>query len=341
MVGAILGVVTCAAFDTARAEGLPVEINLLKMVNLPHDTPRLTVVANGVVTNLRVVIKEGGKTVASKGFGKMGQGGNRVMTWRANPGVHEYIVDVSGRSMEGQNTVSLESLVTVMRPLELTINKAQADMEERRIPFKINNPAAHVEFTAYGESDRKLFENDQNLGEKPGGLLLEVTWPKLDEPIKRIAMRVFDVSDSWTAVELFPFSVEIPHVDVVFETNKWDIRESEKEKLDEAYTRLLQAIREHGTKIKARVYIIGHTDTVGKNQDNLVLSRHRADAIAGYFKDNGGITLPIMFCGVGESYLAVKTGDNVDEVRNRRAQYVLAAQTPIPCNWTTVSAGLP
>jgi len=116
-------------------------------------------------------------------------------------------------------------------------------------------------------------------------------------------------------------------------------RVEEVGKLDEAYRRLLAAIREHGSKIKARVYIIGHTDTVGKNPDNLVLSRHRADAIASYFKDKGGISLPIMACGVGESYLAVKTGDSVDEVRNRRAQYILAAQSPIGCNWTVVSSG--
>ena len=142
-------------------------------------------------------------------------------------------------------------------------------------------------------------------------------------------------------MELLPFLVDIPHVDVVFETNRWEIRESEQGKLDEAYTRLLQAIREHGSKIKARVYIVGHTDTVGKTQDNLVLSRRRADAIAGYFKDKGGITLPIMACGVGESFLAIKTGDNADEARNRRAQYILAAQTPIACSWTTVSSGRP
>jgi outer membrane protein OmpA-like peptidoglycan-associated protein len=340
-VGVVFGLLAYASFSQAQSAGLPVDINVLKMVNLPGESPRLTVITRGVVGDLRVAVKEGDKTIASKAFGKMGQGGNRVMTWSSVPGIHTYQIDVSGRTADGKTTVSSEAVVTVMRPLQVVVEEGQADVQERRVFFRTNNPAAHVEFIAYGGSDRTLYETDRTLGDKPGGALLEVTWPKLDEPIKRIAMRVFDVSDSWAAVELLPFSVEIPHLDVVFETNKWDIRESEVDKLDQAHTRLIEAIREHGSKIKARVYIIGQTDTVGKDQDNLVLSRHRANAIARYFKDKGGITLPIMACGVGEAYLAVKTGDNVDEIRNRRAQYILAAQSPIACNWTLVSSDHP
>jgi hypothetical protein len=321
----------------AQPSDLPVDVNVLKMVNLPRETPRLTVLSRDVVDNLRVVVRDGHKTVASKSFGKLGKGGNRTMTWRAEPGIHEYTIEVSGRSVEGKTTISVEAVVTVMRPLDVVVFREQADVEERSIPIKINNPAGHVEFTAYGENNRKLYEGNQDFTGKPGSASLIVTWPKLSEAIKLIKLRVFDISDSWVAVELLPFLVEIPHVDVVFETNKWEIRESESSKLDEAYERLLKAIREHGDKIKARVYIIGHTDTVGKDQDNLVLSRHRADAIAGYFKAKRGITLPILACGVGEALLAVKTGDSVDEARNRRAQYILAAQAPIPCTWAVVS----
>ena len=44
--------------------------------------------------------------------------------------------------------------------------------------------------------------------------------------------------------------------------------------------------------------------------------------------------------GFGESRLAVPTADNVDEARNRRAQYILAAQTPVQTDWVTVSPGV-
>jgi hypothetical protein len=53
------------------------------------------------------------------------------------------------------------------------------------------------------------------------------------------------------------------------------------------------------------------------------------------------LTLPILACGFGESRLAIETGDNVDEPRNRRAQYVLAAAEPVPGRWTVVSSAKP
>jgi len=87
--------------------------------------------------------------------------------------------------------------------------------------------------------------------------------------------------------------------------------------------------------------VLGHTDTVGSPEDNMVLSRNRAASIARYFKDKGGITLPILACGFGETRLAIETGDNVDEARNRRAQYILAAAEPVAGSWTVVSRGRP
>jgi outer membrane protein OmpA-like peptidoglycan-associated protein len=154
-----------------------------------------------------------------------------------------------------------------------------------------------------------------------------------------MVLRGYDASDSWSEYELLPFRVDIPHEDVVFMTAKWDIRDAEKPKLDEAHERILEAIRVHGADLKAKLYILGHTDTVGMPGDNLALSERRAEAIARYFRDKGGIALPILSRGFGESQLAVKTADSVDEARNRRAQYVLAAQAPASGGWNTVSAG--
>ncbi len=53
----------------------------------------------------------------------------------------------------------------------------------------------------------------------------------------------------------------------------------------------------------------------------------RAQAIASYFKRKG-IKIPIFYQGFGEDVLWVKTDDNVDESRNRRALYLLGNQRP-------------
>lgn len=65
-------------------------------------------------------------------------------------------------------------------------------------------------------------------------------------------------------------------------------------------------------------------DSHGYNQG---LSDRRARSIAAYFRSQG-FDKPIYFQGFGEDALAVETDDNVDEERNRRAIYLLAAWPP-------------
>ncbi len=336
----LIGITVCLpCLSAAHAQHLPVEIAVREMVNLPQESPRLTVRIQEPIRNLRIVVSERGKTVASKNFPQLGRGAVQYITWSADPGSYEYKIDVSGTTTAGKASASLQAKVAVMHPLEIFLERERVDLHTRRIPFRINNPPGHVEITIYNLAGRTIHQADIDLQAESANSEIELTWPELEESIARIALRVFDVSESWVGVELLPFRVEIPHVDVVFETNKWNILPSEKAKLDDAYQRLIQAIAEHGADIKARVYILGHTDTVGTEQHNMVLSANRANAIARYFKNRRGITLPILACGFGETMLAIKTADEVDEQRNRRAQYILAAEAPLPCNWTVVSPG--
>ena len=64
--------------------------------------------------------------------------------------------------------------------------------------------------------------------------------------------------------------------------------------------------------MKMRLYVAGHTDTVGPDAKNRKLSLDRARAIAAYFRKKG-LTIPIAFAGFGEDVLKVKTADSVDE----------------------------
>jgi outer membrane protein OmpA-like peptidoglycan-associated protein len=75
------------------------------------------------------------------------------------------------------------------------------------------------------------------------------------------------------------------------------------------------------------LFIAGHTDTVGSAGSNLKLSHERARSIASWFRKRG-VRLPISYEGFGETSLAVKTADNVDEIKNRRADYVLSDGPP-------------
>jgi outer membrane protein OmpA-like peptidoglycan-associated protein len=318
---------------------LPVEVQILEMVNLPGESPRLALSAGERVDKVNVVVHEGGKRIAAKSIGVLAPGGQHALTWRAQPGVHDYVVKVSGRTERGTATVAIESVVTVMRPLEVQLRREQVDLEERSLFFAINNPGGRATLTIRNDANRVIHEAHADHRGQPPGARLTVQWPELGEPIRRMDLRVYDASESWADFELLPFSVEIPHEDVVFETGRAEIRASEQPKLEAAYDAILEAIREHGDDLKARLYILGHTDTVGSPGDNLRLSGQRAAAIARWFMDRGGIALPILSHGFGETRLLVPTADSTDEARNRRAQYILAAQAPAAVDWTTVHPG--
>ncbi|HVA15171.1 MAG TPA: OmpA family protein [Stellaceae bacterium] len=64
----------------------------------------------------------------------------------------------------------------------------------------------------------------------------------------------------------------------------------------------------------------GHTDTVGTDSYNLVLSKHRASAVRAELIKDGVPGGEISTSGVGETDLAVQTGPNVNEPRNRRVE---------------------
>jgi len=159
-----------------------------------------------------------------------------------------------------------------------------------------------------------------------------VTWPEQTDPVALIEVTTFDENEASVTFKIWPFRVEIPHVDVVFETNKWEIRDTEKAKLDEAWALIEQAFRDYGDWIEAGLFIAGFTDTVGQPGDNQSLSEKRAQAIAEYFIAKGGQTFPLHVRGYGEHCLAQETADSVDCEANRRAAYVLAVDPPVMCS---------
>lgn len=328
------------AAAAAQSAELPLSVQVPQMVNLPGEAPRLTLHADDKVDAVQLTLTEHGRAVFQRSLGSLKPGAEHPITWRAEPGEHEYSVQVSGKTAAGAAKVAIDVVMDVMRPLEIKLARDHVDLESRTLDFTMNNPAGRAQLAIYNAAGRAIHEATTDLRGQAAGSRLVVSWPELDEPIQRMELRIYDASDSWSGHELVPFTVEIPHEDVVFETAKWDIRESELSKLDAAYTAILDAIREHGSDIKARLYVLGHTDSVGSAGDNQLLSRRRATEIARYFQQRGGISLPILAQGFGESRLAVPTADNVDEARNRRAQYILAAQAPLQTDWVTVSPGV-
>jgi OmpA-OmpF porin, OOP family len=68
------------------------------------------------------------------------------------------------------------------------------------------------------------------------------------------------------------------------------------------------------------VEVIGHTDTLGTLQHNQELSMSRADMIRERLVHDGISTGSVSVAGRGQLDLAVKTGPQVDEPKNRRVE---------------------
>jgi outer membrane protein OmpA-like peptidoglycan-associated protein len=223
--------------------------------------------------------------------------------------------------------------------LRLQLGKKNIDLVNRTIHFKINRQADSAEVTAYDLEGNSIAQNVALFKGAPAGAPLSVTWPDLldNNESFRLKLKVMDTQEGWVEFEIVRFWISVPHEEVVFETNKAVIRDSEAHKLRKAVEPLVTAIRKIGKWGEGQLYIAGHTDTVGSLADNRQLSLKRARAIADFFYKNGVNKIPIYVRGFGQEALAVQTPDNTDEPRNRRADYIVSTFPPEmsgPGTWT-------
>ena len=92
----------------------------------------------------------------------------------------------------------------------------------------------------------------------------------------------------------------------------------------EDLTVLTNVINSARTGGQGHIAVVGHTDTSGSAEYNQRLSVHRANVVVEALVDMGARRAAIKASGVGENDLAVQTGDNVKEAKNRRAVIDLA-----------------
>lgn len=213
-------------------------------------------------------------------------------------------------------------------PLQLQIDLADVDLAAGQLTLRMSRPAARVTLKALSLTGAVLAEVEQHFDGTPAGAPLLVRWtPPEGEAVARIEVYGHDVHDYFKGVAITPWSFEIPHDDVVFETDSAVIRPGEAAKLEAS----LQLIRKQLPRAQhlgaVTLFIVAHTDTVASAEYNQELSTRRAQALARWFRSHG-LRLPIAYSGMGERALKVKTADEVDEPRNRRADYMLALEPP-------------
>ena len=83
---------------------------------------------------------------------------------------------------------------------------------------------------------------------------------------------------------------------------------------------LEKALKSIKERSPCMVDIIGHTDTVGSNEDNLKVSLKRAKHIQSIVKKRGIEVVELTIRGYGEEDLLIKTADNIEEAQNRSVE---------------------
>ena len=226
-----------------------------------------------------------------------------------------------------QTQMSFQFEASVSKQLELKLRRDLSDLDARTLALTANAPLGKAELDVEDAKGARVHQ-DLDLSSVKPGEPIKLTWQGAQgSEVKRIEIKVFDKAGFWVGLELIPFSVSIPHEEVVFDSGKSTFQASEQKKLD-ATLKLLQAeLDKYGSDLEINLYIAGYTDTVGSKESNLALSGARARARGHYFRGKG-LSIPIYAQGFGEDVPAVQTGDEVDEPRNRRALYILSNFSP-------------
>jgi hypothetical protein len=210
--------------------------------------------------------------------------------------------------------------------LSVDLGKARVDLARRVMVVGVTARVDRADIVAYGAHKSVLDQTTVDVGAGPGEI--EVPWVGLASEVVLLDITLHS-GGAWAGFTYSPWFLELPHEDVLFESDLDAIRPEEEYKLAATLERLREVLDKYGDLVPVKLYLAGCTDTVGDPSHNLDLSRRRARAIAGWLRDHG-YDRPIFYHGFGESWLAAPTADNVDMQANRRAVYMVGANPPPP-----------
>lgn len=309
-----------------------VNVSVTSKVMKGKGSPSVHVAILEPIAGFRLKLaRDGGKPQEWKGGGRPGV--TRTIELNQPEGVARWAGELTMNLPNGTTaTMPLEFETEVVVPLKLSMDKDKdVDIPGRKIRFSLNQPVDKVHLMVLLDTGVAVFDEDIVFAGEPAGTKLEITWPEMKGQPLRINMRVWAKSGVYDGVELSPWRIDIPHEEVNFASGKWDIDANESAKLDATLKLVVEAVNKFGSLADLKLYIAGHTDTVGSSASNRTLSLNRARSIGSWFRSKG-IRIPVLYEGFGEDALLVSTADEQDEPRNRRAEYIMAIEDPTTKN---------
>ncbi len=317
-----------AALVPAFAFADSVNVSLTNKALKGKGTPAVHIEILEPIAGFRLVLaKDGGKPQEWKGGGKPGV--TRTIELSQGEGTTKWAGELVINLPNGTTgNMPLEFETELVGALTLTMDKDKdVDIAGRKLRFTLNQPIAKAHLKVLMDTGATVIDADIAFEGEPAGTKLEVTWPEGKGQVLKVDLRAWAKSGVYNGVELTPWRIDIPHEEVNFTSGKWDVSPEEAAKLESSLKLVLAAIDKFGSLAQIKLFIAGHTDTVGANASNRTLSLNRARSIGAWFRKKG-VRIPVRYEGFGEEALLVSTNDETAEARNRRAEYIIAIDDP-------------
>ena len=291
------------------------------------EKPAIRVVAQKEIEEVVVTLKrDDDETLRLRASIPAGEA--RELTWKQETGTRSYKGEAAVHFASGKkSTLSLDFSVTVAGGITISVGRGGFSLEKRLVRFSGSGKLVRAEVEVKDEGGKSIGKVERTLTGTSASGLYETTWEAQPVAIGRVIITAYDAGGAWARVEVIPFSIFIPHEEVVFASGRFDIRKGERGKLDSTLRRIREAVAKNADVADLRLYIAGYTDTVSGKEYNRKLSARRARSIGAYFKKRG-LRIPVYYQGFGEDVLAVETPDNTAEEKNRRALYLLSNHRP-------------
>ncbi len=302
-----------------------VSLEYVKKGQVGTAKPSFTVIANTAADELAVRANCGGVTMTRSGPASAGE----KKTWELDlpEGSYTCTGSLSVATPDGETgEMPLKFGVQVLPRLRMSLVTGSLDLASRTLSVTMDRPASRVEVSIFGPGGAEI-GGGMTPTSAPAGESVSVGWSQESSEALKLKLRGYDENGFYAELELNPWRYSIPHEDVVFATNSSVIDDTEVPKLQSAMVEVENTLAKYGKDVVIKLYVAGHTDTVGDGGRNETLSLDRAKSISSWFL-RAGFPGSIYYTGLGERDLAVPTADGVDEAKNRRAVYTLAASAP-------------
>lgn len=305
----------------------PANVEVFGKVSL-GEQPKLVLTVTEPAQNAQVSFTREDGRKYSYALGNVNEGFVKEIALDGQTGKHRY-EGMMQAQVEGELLESPLSFSTVVAPpLSINVDRGTVDLKARTFSFRTSRAVQTLNLKLISIDGRELASENTQIKNWKQGEAIVVSWPPVSQAdLLRFELRVEDEDGFFNAVALTPWSVEIPHEEVLFASGSAALADSEVPKLEASLAEITTALKRFSQIQGVQLFIAGHTDTVGSVTFNQNLSRKRAQAIAAWFVTRR-VGLRVSYEGFGEMNPQVKTADETDEARNRRVDYILSVEAP-------------